>query len=513
MPATAHTFNESCAWPQQGPDGLPRYPLVIGGEYRAAADGEWFTTEDPFSGRSWARIARGREVDAIAAVEAAHDAFETGPWSRMTATQRGNLLLRLANLVERDAVAIAEVEMRDNGKLASEVVGQIRYMGAYFRYFGGLADKVQGATIPSDKPNMLNYTRLEPLGVVVAITPWNSPLNLTAWKMGPALAAGNTIVIKPSEYTSASFLHLMRLVEEAGFPPGVVNLVTGFGAEVGAPLVEHPRVARIAFTGGDEAGARIYETAARGMKPVSLELGGKSPNIVFDDADLDQAVKGVVSGIFAASGQTCIAGSRLLVQDTIHDAFVERLVAFVAEARLGDPTDSATQIGPIATQPQFEKILRMIEMARSEGATCVLGGEAASGAGLGQGQFIRPTIFTGVSNRMRIAQEEVFGPVLAVIRFHDEEEAIQIGNDVAFGLAAGVWTRDLRRAVVMSERLRAGTVWVNTYRSTSFTSPFGGYKRSGIGRESGIDAIREYQQVKSVWIATDSEVPNPFVRR
>jgi (Z)-2-((N-methylformamido)methylene)-5-hydroxybutyrolactone dehydrogenase len=500
-------------WPITTSGELPRYPIVINGVYREASGGEWIPTESPFDGQPWALIARGTRADAEAAVEAAHSAFESGPWPKMSATQRGNLLLRLADLVERDAEKIAKIEMRDNGKLVTEVSGQIRYMGAYLRYFGGLADKVQGSTIPSDKPGVFNYTRLEPFGVVAAITPWNSPLNLTAWKMGPALAAGNTLVIKPSEYTSASFLHLMQLVDEAGFPPGVVNLVTGLGAEVGAPLVEHPKVARVAFTGGEEAGSRIYEAAARSMKHVSLELGGKSPNIVFDDADLGQALKGVVSGIFSASGQTCVAGSRLLVQESIHDDFVRQLIEFVRTAKLGDPSDPSTQIGPIATRPQFEKIMRMIDMAMSEGARCVLGGTAAVGEGFGQGQFVRPTIFTGVRNDMRIAQEEVFGPVLAVIPFKDEDDAIRIGNDVDFGLAAGVWTQNLRRAIKMSERLRAGTVWVNTYRSTSFTSPFGGYKRSGLGRESGVDAIREYMQVKSVWLAVESEVANPFVRR
>ena len=291
----------------------------------------------------------------------------------------------------------------------------------------------------------------------------------------------------------------------------MVNVVTGLGSEVGETLVTHPRVAHVGFTGGDAAGRRVYELAARGLKTVTLELGGKSPNIIFDDADLGQAVKGVVSGIFAASGQSCQAGSRLLLQEGIHDRFVEKLVEFVKTAKIGDPSLPDTQVGPISTRPQFQKILSYIEIAKSEGARCVLGGK--SRPDLGAGMFIEPTIFVDVNNSMRIAQEEVFGPVLAVIRFKDEQDAIRIGNDVAFGLAAAVWTKDLHRAMLLTDRLKAGTVWVNNYRATSFTSPFGGYKNSGIGRESGVDSIKEYLETKCVWISTDLDVPNPFIRR
>jgi aldehyde dehydrogenase (NAD+) len=295
-------------------------------------------------------------------------------------------------------------------------------MAQWYHYFGGLADKIEGAVLPSDKPDIFNYTRYEPVGVVAAIVPWNSPLLLTAWKLAPALAAGNTVVIKPSEFTSASVLEFMTLIEEAGFPPGVVNVVTGFGADVGAPLVEHPLVAKVAFTGSDATGQRVYEAAARGLKRVSMELGGKSPNIVFDDANLDNAMKGVISGIFAATGQTCIAGSRLLVQASIHDQFLEKLVAFAKTARIGDPMNAGTQVGPVTNKPQLEKILKYIEIAKAEGAHPVLGGGRATGPELGEGWFVEPTIFAGVHNRMRIAQEEVFGPVLAVIPFRDEEE-------------------------------------------------------------------------------------------
>ena len=489
---------------------LRRYGLWIDGAEVAPAGGDYFPTEDPYSGEVWAMIGRGAAADVDLAVAAAKRAFE-GEWSAFTPSARGKALRKLADLIIDNASRLAEIERRDNGKLAAEVVAQVRYMGDYFHYYAGLADKVESHVIPTDKPGVFAYTKYEAKGVVAIITPWNSPLTLTSWKLAPALAAGCTAVIKPSEFTSASMLEFATLFEQAGIPRGVVNVVTGFGGEVGEPLVLHPDVPHIGFTGGDAAGRKIYEMAARNLKTVTLELGGKSPNIVFDDADLDQAVKGVVSGIFAATGQTCQAGSRLLVQDTIHDTFVERLIEFVKTAKMGDPADLSTQIGPVATRPQFDKILAYIDIARAEGATCVLGGKARPD--LGAGQFIEPTIFTGVENSMRIAQEEVFGPVLSVIKFRDEDEAIRIANDIDFGLAGAVWTQSLKRAMKMADKLKAGTLWVNNYRATSFTSPFGGFKKSGIGRESGVEAIREYLETKCVWISSDLDVPNPFIRR
>jgi acyl-CoA reductase-like NAD-dependent aldehyde dehydrogenase len=492
---------------------LARYDHYIDGRFEAPASGQYFDTENPFTGKTWAQIARGNADDADRAVLAARRAFDNGPWRRMTATQRGALLRKLGDLITEKSKFLAEIEVRDNGKLYAEMSAQTAYMAQWYYYYGGLADKIEGSVIPTDKPDTFNYTRLEPLGVVVAIIPWNSPLLLTAWKLAPALAAGNTVVIKPSEFTSASTLEFVKLIEQAGFPPGVVNVVTGFGPEVGTPLVDHPLVSKITFTGSDLTGQKIYEAAARGMKRVSMELGGKSPNIVFDDANLDNAIKGAISGIFAATGQTCIAGSRLLVQRSIHDQFVEKLVAFAKTAKMGNPMETTTQVGPVTNRPQYQKILQYIDIAKGEGATPVLGGGKATRPECGDGWFVEPTIFTGVDNRMRIAQEEVFGPVLSVIPFEDEEEAVAIGNDVVYGLAAGVWTQNMRRALMMTERLQAGTVWVNTYRAVSYLSPFGGYKRSGIGRESGQDMIREYLQTKCVWISTATEVPNPFIMR
>ncbi|WP_398491428.1 aldehyde dehydrogenase [Variovorax sp.] len=492
---------------------MQRYSLHIGGEACEPHGGTWFETQNPFTGESWAQIPRGDAQDVDRAVRAAHQALTSGPWSELTATQRGALMRRLGDLIARDAARLAASEVRDNGKLLAEMRGQLDYLPQWFYYYGGLADKVQGSTLPLDKKGYFAFTRHEPVGVVAAITPWNSPLLLLAWKLAPALAAGCTVVVKPSEFTSASTLEFAQLFEEAGFPAGVFNVVTGFGAEVGTPLVEHPLVAKISFTGSDSTGRLINERAGRLLKHTAMELGGKSPNVVFEDADLEQAAFGAISGIFAATGQTCIAGSRLLVQDSIHDAFVERLLAVARTARMGDPMSPETQVGPITTPPQYRKVLEYIDIARAEGATAVLGGEKGTAPECGTGWFVQPTIFTGVRNDMRIAQEEVFGPVLSVIRFKDEADALRIANDVRFGLAAAVWTQDIGRAMRMSEKLQAGTVWINTYRAVSFMAPFGGYKDSGLGRENGIDAVREYLQTKSVWINSGAATGNPFVMR
>jgi len=493
---------------------LDRYKMFIGGDWVDAADGATFESFNPFTAKPWALIPRAAAADIDRAVEAAHKAFTSGEWPKLNPSQRGALLRRFADLLVERADHLAAVEVRDNGKLIAEMGAQCKYMPQWYYYYGGLADKIEGSVIPIDKPGHFNFTRWEPLGVCACITPWNSPLLLLAWKLAPLLAAGNTAVIKPSEFTSASTLELMKIVEEAGFPAGVINVVTGFGAEAGGPLVDHPKVAKVAFTGSDKTGAAIYAQAARGLKRVTMELGGKSPNIVFADAHIDNAVKGAISGIFAATGQTCIAGSRLLVHDDIHDAFVEKLVALAKQARMGDPARIETQVGPVTNIPQYEKVLGYIDIAKREGAEAVLGGAKAERPECGDGWFVEPTIFTGVRNDMRIAQEEVFGPVLSVIPFKDDDEAVAIANDVLYGLAAGVWTQNIGRAITMSERLQAGTIWINTYRAVSYLSPFGGYKQSGIGRESGKEMIKEYLQQKSVWIETsNAEVPNPFVMR
>ncbi|UNB52181.1 aldehyde dehydrogenase [Mycolicibacterium sp. YH-1] len=492
---------------------MQRYLLHINGQQVQSRTGGFFPTDDPYSGARWAEIARGGPQDVELAVDAAHAALTSGAWPELTASARGRLLHRLGDAIAERGDELARTEVRDNGKLLTEMRGQLGYIPEWFYYYGGLADKLVGDVVPLDKKGFFGYTTTSPVGVVGIITPWNSPLLLLTWKLAPALAAGCTVVIKPSEFTSASTLDFVRVLEETGLPPGVVNVVTGYGADVGEPLVDHPRVAKISFTGSDTTGRRISAQAARTFKHVGLELGGKSPNIVFDDADLDAAVNGVISGIFAATGQTCIAGSRLLVQSSIHDEFVERVVKLAATAKMGDPLDPNTQVGPITTPDQYAKVLDYINVAKSEGAELALGGSEVTSGPCAGGRFIEPTIFTGVANSSRLAQEEVFGPVLAVIPFEDEAEAVAIANDSRFGLGAGVWTADIGRAFRMSAAIQTGTVWVNTYRAVSYLMPFGGVKDSGIGRENGIDAVRDYLQTKSVWINIGATTGNPFVLR
>lgn len=490
------------------------YQLFIDGAYADPAGGEFFDTVDPYRGEAWARIPKAGREDVDRAVAAAKRAMYEGPWAAMNATARGKVMRRIGDLVAQNAGRLAEIEVRDNGKLLAEMLGQLRYHPEWWYYFGGLVDKIEGGVPPIDKPEMFAFTTHEPVGVVAALTAWNSPLLFVAWKCAPALAAGCAVVVKPSEFTSASTLEFAALTKEAGLPDGMFNVVTGFGPDTGQALVTHPDVAKITFTGSDATGARIYEQAAKDLKRVSLELGGKSPNIVFADADMKMAAAGVVSGIFAATGQTCIAGSRLLVQRSVKDAFLDRLLTLAKSAKIGDPMQADTNIGPVATPAQYRKILDYIDVAKAEGARLVLGGKPASGPGLAGGRFVEPTIFTDVTNGMRIAQEEVFGPVLSVIEFEDEAEAVRIGNDVIYGLAAGVWTKDIGRAIRMSKALRAGSVYVNTYRAVSFMMPFGGMKRSGLGRESGIDAIHEFLEPKSVWISLAEDAPeNPFIMR
>ena len=491
---------------------MKNYKHFINGIWTDPDTNEWFDTENPYTGEVWAKIARGNSTDVNKAVMSAKNTFKN-VWGVMKPTERGKYLVRLAEIIERESVRLGELEVKDNGKLLAEMGSQTKYIAEWYRYYGGLADKVEGAVIPIDKDNMFNFTTYEPYGVVGLITPWNSPLLLVAYKLAPALAAGNTAVIKPSEFTSVSTLEFMELIKEAEIPDGVVNVVTGYGQEVGSPLVDHPYIEKVAFTGSDVSGQKIYEAAAKKIMPVTLELGGKSPNIVFEDADREAAVMGAISGIFAATGQTCIAGSRLLVQRNIHDEFVKRIVEVASKAKIGDPMLKETNVGPVTTPPQYKKVIDYINIAKSEGAKCIMGGKPYTGEGSKGNQFVEPTIFTGVTNDMRIAQEEVFGPVLSVIPFENEEEAIKIGNDVNFGLAAGVWTSDIGRALRMSSKLRAGTIWVNTYRAVSFMSPFGGYKRSGEGRENGKEAIKEFLQTKSVWIATKTSADNPFIMK
>lgn len=491
---------------------IHRYQLFINGQWQNPASGEWLDSVNPFTNKTWSQIPRSNAQDVAQACQAAALAFPH--WSKTHPNQRAALLRKLADKIAAHTDHLAEIEVRDNGKIIAEVATQMKNLSLYFHFYAGLADTTMGHTVTVDKPNHIAFTEYEPLGVIACIIPWNSPLMLMAWKIAPALAAGNTVVVKPSEFTSSSAFEFAKLTEDVGFPPGVINILSGYGQEIGEALITHPQVAKIAFTGGTATGAAIYSTAAKQLKRVSLELGGKSPNIVFADAHLENAVKGAISGIFAASGQTCIAGSRLLLEESIHDEFVTQLVEFAKQAQMGDPMNPKTQVGPITTPQQYEKILKYIEIAKKEGAHCVLGGKAATQKECGDSPwFIEPTIFTQVNNSMRIAQEEVFGPVLAIIKFKNVEEAIQIANDIPYGLAAGIWTQDIKKALRLPKEIKAGTVWVNTYRALSYAMPFGGYKQSGIGRENGRDAIYDYLQVKSTFISTEESTANPFVMK
>lgn len=495
------------AQPEEALD-LARYPMHIAGQ--AHDTGSWFESINPYTGSAWAEVARGDARSVELAVEAADRSLRHGAWAELTATERGKLMYRLADRLSEHALALAELEVRDNGKLLAEMHSQTSYIPEWFRYYGGLADKIEGSVLPLDKKGYLAYTRKSPIGVVGIITPWNSPLLLLAWKLAPALAAGCTVVIKPSEHTSASTVEFVRILEAAGLPQGVVNVVTGFGQDVGTPLVEHPLVRRIGFTGSDATGRVIGAQAGGALKGFSLELGGKSPNIVFEDADLDEAANGVVSGIFAATGQTCIAGSRLLVHESVHDQLIEKIVTLAQSAQLGDPREATTQIGPVTTRMQLDKILEHIGAAKAQGAKAVLGGGVPQNPPH-DGWFVEPTIFTDVDPESQLAQEEIFGPVLAVIAFRDEEEAVKLANGTRFGLGAGVWTKDLQRAFRMTEAIDSGMVWVNTYRTVSFMAPFGGTKDSGVGRENGLHAIEDYLQTKTTWINTSAPTRNPFV--
>lgn len=484
---------------------VSKFDCLIGGEWVPSVTGSTMESVNPYTDEVVAVVSDGSPADVDAAVAAAREAFHSG-WSQTTAQERARLLRGLEELVKRNAERLALAESRDNGKLLKEMRTQCNYIAEWFGYFASVAETSEGAVIPADRKNFLVYTTEEPLGVVAAITPWNSPLLLLGWKVAPALAAGCTIVVKPSEYTPTSSLILGELITEAGFPPGVFNVVTG-GPAVGAALTEHPDVDKIAFTGATDTGARIAATAAAHHTRVTLELGGKSPNIVFADCDVEAAVNGVVSGIFAATGQSCMAGSRLLVQNELHDELVAKLVQRASEIRLGDPMDPDTNMGPTANLAQRDKIRGFIDRAVESGAELACGGSEDVDAGQ---LFVRPTILTGVDVNSEIYREEVFGPVLSVMKFDDEQEAIELANDTRFGLAAALWTTDVFRAHRVSRQLRAGTVWINAYRVVSYNTPFGGFGASGIGRENGRVALQEYTETKSVWVELSGQTRDPF---
>jgi (Z)-2-((N-methylformamido)methylene)-5-hydroxybutyrolactone dehydrogenase len=485
---------------------LDQYRLPIGGEWLDAAGGATFESLDPFRGEPWAVVPDAKADDVDRAVAAARAALE-GPWGENTGFERAALMRRLADLIARDAEPLARIETRDNGKLLREMLGQLEYIPAWLHYFAGLADKLEGRTIPSDRSNFLVYTQREPVGVIGAIVPWNSPLLLLVWKLAPALAAGCTMVVKPSESTPVSALELARRVDEAGFPAGVLNVVTGESADPGRALVEHPGVDKVAFTGSTAVGAAVAQAAAARLAPSILELGGKSAQLVFDDCDVDAAANGVVAGIFAAAGQTCLAGSRLLVHESVHDALLERLAGRARTIVLGDPLEAATEMGPLANARQLATVTDFVERAVADGARVVAGGRPRPDLGP---LFYEPTILTDVAPTMEIACEEVFGPVLAVSRFASDDEAVAMANGTRYGLAAGIWTGGVHRAHAVARRLNAGTVWVNAYRVVGPNVPFGGVGASGWGRENGLEAIDEYTRTKAVWVELTGATRDPF---
>lgn len=487
--------------------------LYIGGEWVKPRSGRYLDSYDPATGKVWYRAADGDSEDIDAAVRAAKAALADPGWRRITQTDRGAMMRRLASLIADNADAIGRLETRDNGKLLKEMRAQAMVMPDSYHYFAGMADKIQGDVIPVNKLDILNFTMREPIGVVGIIVPWNSPLMLLTSALAPCLALGNTVVVKPSEHTSASALALAELIEEAGFPAGVYNVVTGYGHTAGDALTRHPGVDKISFTGGTETGRKVAMNAASHLAPCSLELGGKSPHVVFADADPERAASGVVAGIFAAAGQTCIAGSRCFVQAEIYDELVDRLVERANKIAIGNPELEDTQLGPLALKAQHEKVSRYVEYGLAEGASVVAGGKPPERDDLSGGWYFEPTVFTGVRNDMRIARDEIFGPVLAMMKFKTEDELIGLANDTSYGLAAGVWTRDIDRALRFAKEVEAGTVWVNTYRSASFMSPSGGFKQSGYGKIGGFEAIRTYSRVKSVVVDYSGATHDPFVMR
>ncbi len=484
------------------------YQLYIDGKWRDSSSGETMPAVNPYNQEVWAHVPFATVGDVEEAVAAARRAYEN-VWRHTTAGERARLLNRLADLLDGDAERMALLETTDNGKVIRETGNQMGYAARIFRYFAGWADKMQGSIVPLDQKDTLDLVFREPYGVIAAITAWNSPVAILTNKLPAALAAGNCIVIKPSEHASVTTLEIARLADRAGFPPGVINVVTG-AAEVGKALVSSPGIDKVSFTGSPGVGRSIASVAGGNLKPVTLELGGKSPNIVFADADFDRALVGALAGIFGATGQTCIAGSRLLVQRAIYERMVEGLAARAGQIVMGDPRLPETEMGTAANEPQFNRILSFIDVAKQDGARLVAGGERASGQGLDKGFFIQPTIFADVHNSMRVAQEEIFGPVLSIIPFDEEDEAVALGNGTAFGLASGVWTENITRAMRMIRAMRSGVVWVNTYRVAAPQAPFGGVKDSGFGRERGELGILEFTTTKNVMIDFSGDKRDPF---
>ncbi len=489
-----------------------RYQMFIDGAWCDASGGRSFETINPATGQPWASVPDATAEDVDRTVAAARRAFTEGPWASTNATARGKFLRRIGDLLAGKSEALGSIETTDTGKMLKETRWQAGYIAEYFHFYAGLADKLHGETLPIDKPDMMVMTTREPLGVVAAVVPWNSQLFLTAVKMAPALAAGNTVILKASEHAPAAMLEFGHIIEEAGLPPGVVNIISGLAEPCGRALTSHPGIDRISFTGGPETARHIIRNSAENLAEVSLELGGKSPVLVFEDADLESAVNGVVAGIFGASGQSCVAGSRLLLHESIADQFLEKLVGIASQIRIGDPMAEDTQMGPLATRGQLARIEREVAGAVAQGAKLLCGGRQPPG--LGEGWYYEPTVIDCSSPDNTILDTELFGPVLSVLRFRTEAEAVELANRSSYGLASGVFSRDGARTLRLSKALRAGIVWVNTYRMVSPIAEFGGFRHSGYGRESGAQAIYDYTRTKTIWLNTSSTpIANPFVMR
>ena len=490
---------------------IKNYQMLINGDWVDASDGGVFDSVNPSTDHVWSRVPEATEADVNRAVSSAHNAFSEGPWSKFTPTERGKCLRKLGDLLADHSEKLGRIETIDTGKMLKETRWQAKYIAEFFHFFAGCADKVSGETLPIDKPDMFVFTKREPLGVVAAVVPWNSQLFLVAVKIGPALAAGNTVVLKASEHASAAMLEFGKLVEQAGIPPGVVNIVTGHGEPCGRVLTSHPLVARVSFTGGPNAARHVLENVKRNFADVSLELGGKSPFIVFDDANIESAVNASIAGIFGATGQSCVAGSRLYLHEDIADEFLEKMIALTRKIIIGDPLAEDTQMGPLCTLGQLENIEVEVENAKHEGAKVLVGGKQPEGK---SGLFYEPTIIECPNQGLKIVDTELFGPILCVQRFKTEDEVLSLANDTEHGLAAGIFTQNSARSLRMAGAVRAGIVWVNTYRVVSPIAEFGGVKGSGYGRESGFQAIYDYTRPKTIWMNTsDDPMANPFVMR
>ena len=486
------------------------YNCFINNKWVKPKSGKWLYSENPANAENWAKVPDCNYNDVNKAVKAAKNAFYDGEWGKISYAKRGRFLRKIGEVVSKHSDNLGEVETKDNGKLPKNITPSLKdgeWLVDSWHYYGGMCDKFEGKLLPSEVPNMHNYMNWEPFGVVAQILPWNSPLGTLFWKLAPCLAAGNTVVLKPSEHASCSTLELMDVLLEVGLPPGVINVVTGYGETVGKPLIDHPDVKMVSFTGGTNGGRAVASIAARKTKPIVMELGGKSPQIVFPDADIDLAVNGIVSGIFPAGGQSCISGSRILIHKSIFEKFTKKFVSISKKALIGDPLDKKTQIGPIANKTHYESILKNILKAVNDGHKLILDGRTHC---KDRGYFIGPTIFSNVSNSSYLAQNEIFGPVVSTETWEDEKDVIKKANDTIYGLAAGIWTKNSAKAMVIAKKIEAGTIYINNYFNAATQSPVGGYKQSGYGRENGWEGMRCFMQTKSVWLSTKPNEPDPF---